>query len=1844
MKDSITASAKQSRLPDVSTSAIRGELADLWKDLAGKQTDGQILWVFNESISDAAIELLPERQYGSPLSKYIVGGYCQPNRKLVVIRLAQGMADYTAHWSTEQKPVGWDKFVDRFASIYSHEITHQNQDKALSDRRPRTQLKGYGKDVNFTTAEGVIAYLSDPQEIGAFARGAVEELRSSNWSDKLILRALRDRNLWKYMRPLSKSFTCYMDLMKKPGTEQVLRRFIENVVRVLDGKDEPISAKEKADVEAFTETYSKAAQHESKTATKKCTCGHTWDEHGHMGDFGCKHESDGCGCLGWDDGNGLDSKTGKLAAGTKEQQAKFEEFKASLHFPLTLYRAFGCPPEEINFDALGPCWSTDEEHGVTAGDKGVTPTIVRAEINHEDDIDWDECLLQNIRYGFSEAEVNVRPGSSIRVTGIQYLPQNQWQEPTPEQRYVTAAKKGVKISIERRGGSFTLTAMMGDAQVGVMHVGVSPASAYIQSVDVEEDYQRQGIATKLYEACKRELKNRGIKTLKGALEGSGTVQLREKVFGPGNTRYNQGGGDPLPADKAQHVMDVEYGRLLAESRVAHTGAKKPITETPAFKAWFAGSKIVNADGTPRIMYHGSRERFSKVDMSQGAQGIFWLASDPEQITNGAAGANSSKTILRCYVSMKNPAGWDEYEKLMLGQIKRDWDGVILPNGDDSFDAFVFKPNQVKILPEDVKTAAAPETSATSTPAFKAWFGQSKIVDSEGNPLVVHHGTEAEFDTFDRDETRSGPSKFGFWFAQDKDFAELFGSKQMATYLKIERPYKISSGRWNSIRDAHAKDTAWFERWRDKLIAAGHDGLIVEGEKFTSSKGIQLDDPSVFAVFEANQIKSVSNSGNFDPAKDSIVASKTAKLLTRQAATPTPDVSDVAEAIDRAYAEIKARKAEGTSAFGLFWGELQEAGIRMEGSGTPPTGPGLADYVTSGYFNPDSRWACKITLEYANGFKEAIASKQSPEELQALKNIILILVTHERVHAYQNGQMLSEPGMGAGKAYGIREQEQSLPYLARPSEIGAYAVHAIFELRKSGMSDDEILGKLRGYKQESTRQELGKRSVVFQKYSNMDAYIDKKRNNPGDVDKEYLNRAIFREFVQKMVQQLQQPAAKAAKLLTRRASSVLYHGTTLQNAELIRTEGILPGNDDLAYATDSLRDAKDYAKTQLRSESGMFNDDEDAEYAVVVIDNTKARLEGIAGTTYYAPEQGETIPADAIVRIDVYDARDGVLSRQAAPRSKYRSAPEPADPQTQTAEFKAWFKNSKVADLDGKPLLVHHGSPDMRWLKEHGVFQSHKERYSEALTPEGKASEENVENAFWFAGDRATALSYADDSRAFDYQNAEPGVASFYLSMQNPFIVDEKGARWSGKTRVSITEAKAAGCDGIIVKNVIDTYNVTGNKSTTTYAVFNANQIKAAKGNNGDFDPEKKSVHASAASDSLFVNDEVGNIKVHIEENGDQVEFDLWKFNAKTGKNTHVGSLAITDWGDDTAGVFKAAIEPAFQGKGIGRAIYLYVAEYLKGHGFTSFSSDPTQMTDGAIGLWESLSRTHDVAENEEDNAPRYTMKLAKEAIDYKPILTELMSVLPEGLAVPEIQIVDFPNKYWLGQETFTPGDSNTMIELQKSVLYDDNTLRRVLAHELAHHADDLLNGNTILKEQGPKAYKAWRKANDPGGHGPSWLKVAALFNAKFGADFVTPKSDASYVRRYEEVAPFFVKMHKMRDGGFVWQHAKKMTPQLRKFMQRLMADNDDSDLQAVDRYGVAKLFQVTDSYFMKSPVIGAFPQAEPATPEETEKAEKLWNEGTDVLRQAASGKTAAQGVNESVTFEVTDIFLGPKFL
>ena len=120
------------------------------------------------------------------------------------------------------------------------------------------------------------------------------------------------------------------------------------------------------------------------------------------------------------------------------------------------------------------------------------------------------------------------------------------------------------------------------------------------------------------------------------------------------------------------------------------------TQTAEFKAWFGDSKVVDANGKPLVVYHGTDKKFSKINMKKGSQGVFWVTSDKSAIERGEVGAQKSGVIMEMYLKMENPAGWDEYEKLSLGQIEdRGFDGVILKDKDGSFNAIVFKPNQIK---------------------------------------------------------------------------------------------------------------------------------------------------------------------------------------------------------------------------------------------------------------------------------------------------------------------------------------------------------------------------------------------------------------------------------------------------------------------------------------------------------------------------------------------------------------------------------------------------------------------------------------------------------------------------------------------------------------------------------------------------------------------------------------------------------------------------------------------------------------------------------------------------------------------------------------------------------------------------------------------------------------------------------------------------------------------------------------------------------------------------------------------------------------------------------------------
>jgi len=81
-----------------------------------------------------------------------------------------------------------------------------------------------------------------------------------------------------------------------------------------------------------------------------------------------------------------------------------------------------------------------------------------------------------------------------------------------------------------------------------------------------------------------------------------------------------------------------------------------------------------------------------------------------------------------------------------------------------------------------KVSPARLKKQVKTKEFKQWFGNSKAVDEKGNPKVIFHGTQFDFDTFDKDKVGQsldpGDWGHGFYFGNEKqaDFSGLPSAK------------------------------------------------------------------------------------------------------------------------------------------------------------------------------------------------------------------------------------------------------------------------------------------------------------------------------------------------------------------------------------------------------------------------------------------------------------------------------------------------------------------------------------------------------------------------------------------------------------------------------------------------------------------------------------------------------------------------------------------------------------------------------------------------------------------------------------------------------------------------------------------------------------------------------------------------------------------------------------------------------------------------------------------------------------------------------------------------------------
>lgn len=169
-----------------------------------------------------------------------------------------------------------------------------------------------------------------------------------------------------------------------------------------------------------------------------------------------------------------------------------------------------------------------------------------------------------------------------------------------------------------------------------------------------------------------------------------------------------------------------------------------------------------------------------------------------------------------------------------------------------------------------KKAARMYETQIYTQEFKNWFGDwendpensSKIVDGQGYPLTVYHGTGSNFNQFLEEKIGEGAGGNdwgeGFYFTKYNDVASNYAEREennspnvIPVYLSIKNPVSIEKLiQENREIAGMLQDPYPGDDLRGILIDMGYDGIIYQD-------GLEI------IAFSAEQIKSaIGNSGNF----------------------------------------------------------------------------------------------------------------------------------------------------------------------------------------------------------------------------------------------------------------------------------------------------------------------------------------------------------------------------------------------------------------------------------------------------------------------------------------------------------------------------------------------------------------------------------------------------------------------------------------------------------------------------------------------------------------------------------------------------------------------------------------------------------------------------------------------------------------------------------------------------------------------------------------------------------------------------------------------------------------------
>jgi hypothetical protein len=374
---------------------------------------------------------------------------------------------------------------------------------------------------------------------------------------------------------------------------------------------------------------------------------------------------------------------------------------------------------------------------------------------------------------------------------------------------------------------------------------------------------------------------------------------------------------------------------------------KPDKNNPNLKVQYNNNQInENINETTFKVYHGTNEKFDRFDLNRTTQGIIWFTDNIDSIKNQTHGGQGSKYIMTRYITINKPAGWDEYKKYGLGQLRNmGYDGVILPQGDKT-DYFVFSNKSIrKVEAKNVNESNINESGlydfreipiditeenyneALTLRQKYSLFKDIGVATFLTTTILWRAIDENEYNIIMKSGKLSGgnwaiPAEkyFGASFSGSRDDALLFGKKWKEVDRLKGQLYLIGI----NAQDKEFLNLAMVERMKKQGLEYKVGDIVINSELGNHGIGFSVRDVTLNDVKYIYKINEESN-GLDDITYD--VLDETYSLQDDSSSSPLPDFGDRIRSINESEADTTYKEIIGKKLVNVF-GDIE--GINKSG--------------------------------------------------------------------------------------------------------------------------------------------------------------------------------------------------------------------------------------------------------------------------------------------------------------------------------------------------------------------------------------------------------------------------------------------------------------------------------------------------------------------------------------------------------------------------------------------------------------------------------------------------------------------------------------------------------------------------------------------------------------------------------------------------------------------------------------------------------------------------------------------------------------------------------------------------